>query len=320
MGRRDNDFHLTSKGSVDTQSHVVFNGEYPSYNLQPLKNGVFMSTDDDKTNAATEKTAGENKTPPPEVTDQQEVATPESEAVASTPPNNSLGFIILFFILGLAVSLVVGWVIFPKFLYSQKTQPIDFNHVLHEQEVADSCESCHFFRSDGTFSGVPRLEQCLECHEEQLGETAGEALFFKNYVSKDIEVPWLVYARQPDSVFFSHAAHIKKAKMECITCHGPVGQSEHLKVYEENRITGYSRDIWGKNIAGLKKNPWDRLKMDDCEECHAGIMDVRKDSGVEPSWRRLFVNAVGIVFPDSTKGQKRSSVQTEKESCFVCHK
>ncbi len=280
-----------------------------------------MSTDDDQTNAVSEEAAGENETPPPEVTDQPEVAAPEPEAVAPTLKNDSLGFIILFLILGLAASLVVGWVIFPKFLYSQKTQPFDFNHVLHEQEVANSCESCHFFRSDGTFSGVPKLEQCLlGCHEEQVGETANEAKFYKNYVSKGIEVPWLVYSRQPDSVFFSHAAHIKKAKMECITCHGPVGQSEHLKVYEENRITGYSRDIWGKNIAGFKRNPWDRMKMDDCEECHAGIIDVRKDSAVEPSWRRLFTNAVGIVFPNSTKGQKRSSVQTEKESCFVCHK
>jgi hypothetical protein len=290
---------LTKNGSIDTESHVVFNGEYPSSNLQPLKNGVFMSTNDDKTNAVSEEPAGEHETPPLEVNDHPGVAIPEPQTVAPTLKNNSLGFLILFFILGLAASLVVGWVIFPKFLYSQKTQPIDFNHVLHEQEVANSCESCHFFRSDGTFSGVPKLEQCLECHEEQVGQTANEAKFFKNYVSKGVEVPWLVYSRQPDSVFFSHVAHIKKAKLECITCHGPIGQSEHLKVYAENRITGYSRDIWGKNIAGLKKNPWDRMKMDDCEKCHARKTEESEGSDLE----RPALSATNKSAPAVTKGR-----------------
>ena len=40
------------------------------------------------------------------------------------------GAILLFFILGLAASMIVGWIIFPKLLYSQKQQPIDFNHAL----------------------------------------------------------------------------------------------------------------------------------------------------------------------------------------------
>ena len=35
-----------------------------------------------------------------------------------------------------------------------------------------------------------------------------------------------------------------------------IGESESLKIYEENRITGYSRDIWGKSIGGFKKNTW----------------------------------------------------------------
>ncbi|MCP3953115.1 MAG: cytochrome c3 family protein, partial [Desulfobacterales bacterium] len=56
------------------------------------------------------------------------------------------GPIILFFIAGLVVSLIIGWVIFPKVLYSQKRQPIDFNHALHVGEVEDGCQGCHYFR------------------------------------------------------------------------------------------------------------------------------------------------------------------------------
>jgi menaquinone reductase, multiheme cytochrome c subunit len=200
------------------------------------------------------------------------------------------GTITLFFIFGLVASLVLGWVIFPQLLYSKKNQPIDFNHALHNELVDNGCESCHFFREDGTYSGTPTLAQCIDCHEEVQGESEEEEKFVSQYVAKGREVPWLIYARQPDCVFFSHIAHVKMGQMDCVTCHGHIGESESLKVYEANRITGYSRDIWGKNIAGIKWNSWDRMKMDDCSECH----------------QRENVN--------------QGSVQTNKGGCFVCHK
>jgi hypothetical protein len=43
-------------------------------------------------------------------------------------------------------------------------------------------------------------------------------------------------------------------------------------------------------MLGVKRNSWDRMKMDDCAECHAG-------AHVNPG-----------------------SVQTQKDGCFVCHK
>ncbi len=177
------------------------------------------------------------------------------------------GTTILFFLIGVAISLALGWIIFPKLLYSKKSQPIDFSHVVHSEAVGD-CDSCHFFREDGTFSGAPTLAECIDCHEEAQGDTEDERIFVEEYVAQNKEVPWLIYSEQPDSVFFSHAAHVKKAKMSCESCHGEIGTSDALPIYEENRITGYSRNIWGKNIAGIKKHTWDRMKMNDCGECH----------------------------------------------------
>jgi hypothetical protein len=182
-------------------------------------------------------------------------------------PAASSPVVIVFFIIGVAVSLLIGWVIFPQLLYSQKQQPIDFSHSIHLDAVGD-CESCHYFRDDGSFSGIPGLSNCVECHEEAQSEHPEEIKMIENYIEPNKEIPWLVYSRQPDCVFFSHAAHVNMAELECKTCHGMKGESEHAAVYEENRITGYSRDIWGKNIAGLKSNTWDRMKMDDCAECH----------------------------------------------------
>jgi hypothetical protein len=228
--------------------------------------------------------------------------------------------ILLFFILGFAASLVIGWGVFPKLLYSTKPQPFNFNHALHNVEVGD-CESCHYFREDGTFSGVPTLAQCTDCHAEVLGESEDEAIFVEQYVRKEREVPWHVYSRQPDCVFFSHAAHVIKARMACETCHGDVGTSTRLKPYQENRITGYSRNIWGYSIAGFKSNSYDRMKMDDCAECHeqaVGSVDRAPAPGVVGRFFRQEV--VPAIYPLDRQAAAGSSVQTQHDACFVCHK
>ncbi len=180
---------------------------------------------------------------------------------------SATGYGVLFFIGAFAVCFLSGWLLFPNLLYSKKEQPFSFNHALHVDEMG-GCDACHFFREDGSFSGMPKTSQCMECHESQLGDTKDEEIFITEYVEAEKEVPWLIYSEQPDCVFFSHAAHVIKAGMDCRSCHGDIGTSTTTKTYEENRITGYSRDIWGKNIWGIKKNSWDRMKMDDCAECH----------------------------------------------------
>lgn len=191
------------------------------------------------------------------------------ECAAGDPKDDKgLGLGVVFFMVAFVVCFLSGWLLFPKLLYSKHEQPFNFDHALHTAEAGD-CQSCHFLREDGTFSGIPSLASCMECHtDEPMGETEDEAIFCEEYVAKEKEVPWFVYAKQPDCVFFSHAAHITAAGMDCKTCHGPIGESTSSRPYEENRLTGYSRDIWGHNIWGIKKNSWDRMKMDDCAQCH----------------------------------------------------
>ncbi len=218
---------------------------------------------------------------------------PEESEEEEEDQECGFGLPILFFIIGLAASLIFGWIVFPEFLYCEKKQPIDFNHVLHMEEVDDGCESCHYFRDDGTYAGTPKLEQCTDCHEEMQGDTRDEEILVEQYVATDTEVPWLSYSRQPDCVFFSHAAHVKLAKMECKECHGDIGESTSLKPYEKNWITGYSRDIWGKNLINMlnmKNHTSERMKMYDCAKCHM------------------------------EKTGRETSVQTKKDGCFVCHK
>ena len=108
--------------------------------------------------------------------------------------------------------------------------------------------------------------------------------------------------------------------MECVTCHGHIGESESLKLYEENRITGYSRDIWGKSIGGFKKNTWDRMKMDDCADCHQITAANIEKTGIKTPTNRVLDDVINVVSPWALFTDKGGSIQTQRDACFVCHK
>jgi hypothetical protein len=177
---------------------------------------------------------------------------------------------LVVFLFGLVVALFVGWVAFPHVLYVKKHQPLDFLHKTHAEKsgVAD-CAECHTIREDGTFAGLPPMEKCAGCHSDRIGESKAEATLVNDYIKTGHETPWLVYSQQPPNVWFSHAIHVKRAKLTCTECHAAYGESDQVRLYEVNRISGYSRDIWGHSISRLRRAPHEGMKMSDCEGCHA---------------------------------------------------
>jgi hypothetical protein len=165
------------------------------------------------------------------------------------------------FVVGFAGALFVGWVVFPQVLYSSKTQPFAFSHVTHSENgpVGLSCEECHGFRDDGSYKGIPTLETCFDCHAELQGKSEAEKQFFMEgrvLLEQGKEVDWLIYSEQPPCVYFSHAPHVELAQLECAACHRDVAHEQSPPVYKENRITGYSKYVY------------DKMKMDDCADCH----------------------------------------------------
>ncbi|XPV75016.1 MAG: menaquinone reductase multiheme cytochrome c subunit QrcA [Desulfovibrio sp.] len=155
------------------------------------------------------------------------------------------------FFIGFLAFAVLGWSVIPGMFFTEKEQPFRFSHKIHVEDEGMDCDSCHFFREDGSFAGLPTNEQCVECHEEQVGEDPAEAIYVDEYLAKGKEVPWLVYQYQPDNVYFSHKAH---ENYECTECHLDVGSMDDNPVYEENIISGYSKNT---------------MKMWECERCHA---------------------------------------------------
>jgi hypothetical protein len=176
---------------------------------------------------------------------------------------------LLFIAAGLAFSLTFGWVVFPYLLYGRTRQPLAFSHRTHTGEKGGmGCGDCHPILEDGRFAGIPPVAKCAECHQDPLGSSPEEKLLVEEYVRKGREIPWLVYSRQPDNVYFSHAVHLKLGRLECERCHGPHGTSDRLAPYEENRLTGYSREIWGHSLARVNLASWEGKKMTDCAGCH----------------------------------------------------
>ncbi|HEV2397002.1 MAG TPA: menaquinone reductase multiheme cytochrome c subunit QrcA [Candidatus Sulfotelmatobacter sp.] len=190
---------------------------------------------------------------------------------------------LLMFGLGFVLALLAGWVAFPRALYLRKQQPVEFRHKTHaEKSGATDCSDCHALREDGTFAGLPTMDKCASCHSDKIGESKAEATLVDLYIKPGHETPWLVYSRQPANVWFSHAIHVKRGGLKCEECHGSYGETDQVKVYEVNRISGYSRDVWGHSMARLGRAPGDGMNMTDCENCHrarhveAGCMSCHK--------------------------------------------
>lgn len=170
------------------------------------------------------------------------------------------------FAAGLVPALAAGWLLFPRLLYSSEAQPLPFNHKVHS-EGGMACTDCHAVGEDGRFAGLPATAKCAECHAEK-GENKGINALVASYVEPGREVPWLVHARQPDNVYFPHAPHVTGGKVACARCHGPRGESTATRAYQANRLSGYSRDIWGPSIARVGLKDGQGMKMADCIACH----------------------------------------------------
>ena len=161
----------------------------------------------------------------------------------------------ILFLAGVLAALGLGWSGSRVARFERVSQPVAFSHKVHTDTAGMKCEDCHALRDDGTFTGIPSLEKCSGCHTQPMGATPQERAFIDRYVKPNREVPWQVYARQPENVYFSHAYHIKEVHLECRQCHGGQGQSDTSGPAEVNRISGYSGSPHF-------------LDMDACMDCH----------------------------------------------------
>lgn len=121
-------------------------------------------------------------------------------------------------------------------------QPVPFSHKVH-MAAGTACKDCHPNAAVKERAGLPDAEKCMLCH--QAIATGKPAIVKLVEMRKRGESPeWVRVYKVPDFVFFNHSSHVK-AKLDCQTCHGPVG----------------TRDVLAKEVS---------TSMTTCMDCHAG--------------------------------------------------
>lgn len=125
------------------------------------------------------------------------------------------------------------------------SQPIQFNHRKHVQELEIECATCHEYYATGESSGLPGLGTCLGCHEEPITESEEEQKLLKLAASSP-RAEFRKLFRLPDDVYYSHRRHVTVAGLECETCHGEVATT-----------------------TAPPPRPLVRITMETCIACHA---------------------------------------------------
>jgi hypothetical protein len=104
-------------------------------------------------------------------------------------------------------------------------QPIAYSHATHIA-LGLTCRECHANADPGKAMGFPASAKCMACHRTIKTESP-EIQKLAGYVKKMRDVPWVRVYRIPNTILFSHRAHLA-AGAKCEDCHGPVARRDIL--------------------------------------------------------------------------------------------
>jgi len=105
-------------------------------------------------------------------------------------------------------------------------QPIPFNHKMHVAQGI-KCIDCHAIREPGFLAGIPKEPVCMGCHTT-VRKDSPPIQKLREFAKSKTPLPWVRIYSVPEFVWFSHATHVREAKLECESCHGPVSTREVL--------------------------------------------------------------------------------------------
>lgn len=164
-------------------------------------------------------------------------------------------------ILMIAVVIVAGGLLLMQVLAGSRApiQPIEFNHWQHltkEEGPQLECVFCHEHADKSAHATIPSLTTCMACHESTMTDSP-EVQKLTTIFKQGAEPKWRrVYWMEPSAnVFFTHKPHIS-AGVECVSCHGDVGQMRQMR-REVDQTMGWCIDCHRKKGASI-----------DCYICH----------------------------------------------------
>ncbi|GAB7022605.1 cytochrome c3 family protein [Salidesulfovibrio brasiliensis] len=240
---------------------------------------------------------------------------------------------VLPFFIGFLLSCIIGWAVIPPLFYQEVEQPLRFSHQVHVEGQGMYCDSCHYFREDGSYAGFPSIQQCAECHyvddpeyvmeaiveqvgedyeavldlpEEEMPEALVELVmsgeerdrkaeldYLVKFAIPGKEIPWLNYQYQPDNVFFSHAAH----------------QNLVIADLKEMEI-----DLDGVTVSKIEE-----IEESDqnCDLCHLkGIAT----NDTPPPFERNIISGYSKMTMKMWQCERCHAQMGQVNACYVCHK
>jgi hypothetical protein len=236
---------------------------------------------------------------------------------------------VLPFIIGFLATCVLGWAVIPGLFFEDVEQPFKFSHAIHVEDQGMDCESCHYFREDGSFAGFPTNEGCMDCHAvdpEEAMEAIAEAGIDPNdydaimaaeigaiednilssseeniqaereyivkYLIQGKEVPWLNYQYQPDNVYFSHQAHAA------------------LDIAELAEMKDELSSVVDKSV-------FDEPAEQNCNLCH--LKDIDKND-TPPAFERNILSGYSKMTMKMWKCERCHALKGQPNACYTCHK
>lgn len=162
--------------------------------------------------------------------------------------------------LGVVATIVL---VVPIAFYASRSgdaeQPMRFSHKAHLKDA--KCTACHAHYEKQAAAGMPRLEDCMDCHDgtqSKQAEDIKEEEKLARYAEKQEEIRWVRLYRIPDHSLFSHRLHVVRGRLECKTCHGPIGTSE----------TAPGRPVQAISMDWCMSCHKERHVTNDCNTCH----------------------------------------------------
>src|SRR5215467_2792449 len=121
------------------------------------------------------------------------------------------------------------------------TQPIAYDHWIHVTRSDGpqlDCTFCHENADKSSHATIPNVSKCMECHQVYATDKP-EVQKLAGYFDRGEQPPWsrVYWIPRSANVFFTHKPHIK-ANVDCVTCHGQIGQMHQVK-REVNQNMGW---------------------------------------------------------------------------------
>ena len=141
---------------------------------------------------------------------------------------NWLPIKILVCVAVVAASIVSGMAYYftPKYtrVGYQPTQPVEFDHSLHVNQLGMDCRYCHTHVEKSSHSNVPATQTCMNCHTQIKAQSPKLEPVRQSWKSGQ-PVPWVRIHKAPDYVYFNHAVHVNRG-ISCVACHGHVNRMQ----------------------------------------------------------------------------------------------